>query len=150
MSNVYLLIKVCHTLINVFHNKWITLVLMYLSFVPECTYVNQGSQHNLETWKTCRYEFYLSRSRNSLEFAQNSKKTWTKQEIDQKTWTKPGMLKIHNISILYCDNFFQVLCFCNFRTPLGSTFWCKKLSVKTRRMAFLTWLKPGQNLAFYS
>ncbi len=26
----------------------------------------QGSEQNLETWKTCRIEFYLSRSRNSL------------------------------------------------------------------------------------
>ncbi len=65
------------------------------------THGTQGSQHNLETWKTWRYEFYLSRSRNSLEFSQNSKKTWTKQEIEQKTWIKPGLLKIHNISILY-------------------------------------------------
>ncbi len=46
--------------------------------------VLQGSQRNLETWKTWIFEFYLSRSRNSLEFAPNSKKTWPKQEIEQK------------------------------------------------------------------
>ncbi len=57
--------------------------------------VQTGFPAQPETW---RYEFYLSRSRNSLEFAQNSKKTWTKQEIDK---TKPGLLKIHNILILY-------------------------------------------------
>ncbi len=46
---------------------------------------SQGSKCNLETWKTWRYELCLPRSRNGLEFAQNSKKTWIKQGIEQKT-----------------------------------------------------------------
>ncbi len=41
----------------------------------------QGSQRNLETCKTGRFELYLSRSRNGLEFAPKSEKTWTKHEI---------------------------------------------------------------------
>ncbi len=32
-------------------------------------------------WKTCTFKFYLSRSRNSLEFVPKSKKTWPKQEF---------------------------------------------------------------------
>ncbi len=40
--------------------------------------IKEGSQWNMETW---RFEFYLSRSRNSLEFDPKSEKTWTKHEI---------------------------------------------------------------------
>ncbi len=39
------------------------------------------AQQNLETWKTWRFELYLSRSRNSLEFVVKSEKTWTKEQI---------------------------------------------------------------------
>ncbi len=46
-----------------------------------CCLLNHGSQWNLEIWKTWRFEYYLSRSRNSLEFMPKSQKTWTKQEI---------------------------------------------------------------------
>ncbi len=35
------------------------------------------------------------------EIAWNLPKTVIKQEIEQKTWIKPGLLKINNISILY-------------------------------------------------
>ncbi len=41
----------------------------------------QGSQQNLETWKTWRFEFYLSSSRNSLEIIPKPEKTWTEQDI---------------------------------------------------------------------
>ncbi len=57
---------------------------------------HQGSQSNLETWW---FEFYSSRSRNNLELAPKSEKTWTK-----KFSRKP--VKIYNISVLYWDNFF--------------------------------------------
>ncbi len=95
------------------------------------------------TWKTWRYELYLSRSRNSLEISQNSNKTCTKQEIEQKTWIKPGLLKIHNISILYWDNFVEILCSCDFRTPLASTFWCRNCLQYNLENGFYL---PGQNL----
>ncbi len=40
-----------------------------------------GFQRNLENWKSWRFEFYLSRSRNSLEFAPKCEKTWTNHNI---------------------------------------------------------------------
>ncbi len=72
------------------------------------------------TWKTWRFEFYLSGSRNSLEFDR------TKWEILEKIrHFAENMLKIYSISILYWENFVQDLCSSDFRTPLASAFWCK-------------------------
>ncbi len=40
----------------------------------------QGSQQNLEIWKTWRFEFYLSRSRNGMEFVPKSEKNLDKTQ----------------------------------------------------------------------
>ncbi len=72
-----------------------------------------GSQQVLETRKTRKFEFYMSRSKNSLEFAPQSKKKNLDKirnlaEKMDKTWN----VKTYKISILYWDTILQVVCSC--------------------------------------
>ncbi len=92
---------------------------------PHSATIVQRSQRNLETWKTWRFEYYLSRSRNSLEFIPKSQNSSTKQEIYQKTWIKPGMLRYTTFQYYIETIFFQVMYSCDFSIPLASPFWCK-------------------------
>ncbi len=104
------------------------------------------SQQKLQTWKTCRFEFYLSKSRNSL--VPTSAKTLTKKNLAEnldKTWN----VKIYTIFIFYLRIFSK---FCTptiveylWHLPFGANIVC----TKTWRMAILTWTKPGDNLELY-
>ncbi len=110
----------------------------------------QGSQQNLDTWKTWRFDFYLSRSRNGLEFIpkkwENLDKTRNLAENLNKTWNA----KIYKISILYVRNLFSTCC-----TPANCEhLWCLPVSAKicshyNVENDFLTWTKPGDNLECY-
>ncbi len=77
--------------------------------LPLLSIIKQASQRNLETWKTWRFEYYLSRSRNSLEFIPKSQKTWTKHEIQKKTWIKPRMLRYTTFQY-YIETIFSEFC----------------------------------------
>ncbi len=105
------------------------------------------SQWNHETWITWRFEFYLSK--NSLEFARKSAKTWTKQEILQKTWMKPGMLRYITFQY-YIDTTFSKFCAPAILEHIWHLHFSTKIShTKTWRMVILTLTKPGVNLIFW-
>ncbi len=91
------------------------------------------------TWKTWRFEFYLSRSRNSLEFVWKVRKPRQNKKFCKKNMNKTWNVKIYNISILYLGNLFQVLYSCNFRMSLVSAFWCQNWEWPFLRSAKKNW-----------
>ncbi len=102
-----------------------------------------GSQRNLEAWKTWRFEYYLSRSRNSLKLIpkgqKNLDKTRNLAENLDKTWNA----KIYKtIFSKFCT---PVIVEHLWRLPFGT----KIVRNITWRMAFLTWTKPGDNLELF-
>ncbi len=101
------------------------------------------------TWKHGDLHFLSPGPEIALEFVPKCEKTWTKHEIVQKTWTKPGMLNLLvHFNIILQQFFFQDLCSCDFRMPLISAFWCHNVHTMTWILAFLTRTKLGDNLEF--
>ncbi len=71
------------------------------------------------TWKTRTFEFYLSRSKIAWNLLQKVRKPGQNKKFNRK----PGQnLEIYNISILYWDSIFQILCSYNFIMHLVSAF----------------------------
>ncbi len=89
-------------------------------------------KRNLESW---RFQFHLSRSRNSLEFAPKSSKTCTKRYPTYQYYIETFYFKFCIPAILECR--WQLL------------FSAKSACTKTWRIDILTWKKPGDNLEFF-
>ncbi len=97
------------------------------------------TEHMSIPWKMVRFEFYLSRSRNSLEFVPKSEKS----RQNKKFCRKPGMLRNAKFQY-YIETIFSTFC-----TPVNlEGRWCLLFGAKivctiTCRVTFLTWTKPG-------
>ncbi len=90
--------------------------------------------------RECPLKFYFIcwQPRNSLEFDPISEKTWTKQEILQKTWNKLGMLRYttfqYYIEAILSKMWTPVILEHLWHLPFGA----KIVHTITWRMSFLT------------
>ncbi len=74
-------------------------------------------------------------SKNSLEFVPKCEKTWTKQEIQPKTWIKPGTLKYVTFQYILKQSF-QSFVLLQFLNAFGVCFGAKITYTITWRMVF--------------
>ncbi len=134
------------------HKKDVYLLRIYLDsrmsyFQPEnCTYmvyaVSLVCRVPSATWKPGKpghMNFICPGPERAWNLPKTVRKPGQNKKLSRKTWTKPGLLKIHNISILYWDKFCASAILERFwDLPFGATIVC----AETWRMAFLTWTKP--------
>ncbi len=98
---------------------------MHIYIIRKTLIWAQGSQRNLENLGDLN--FICPGPVIAWHLCQNVRKPGQKRKIVEnrdKTWN----VKIYNISILYWDNFFHILCWCKFKMPLVSAFLVPKLS----------------------